>query len=61
MAHHDDSRSVSALVPFTAGTNELGINADHSDREHNECLPYPDSNFNEPVDKSFQQGLLCET
>jgi hypothetical protein len=56
MARHEDSGGVSALVRHTAGMAELAINAGHPDRKHNEYLPYPDNNFNEPVDERFQRG-----
>jgi hypothetical protein len=58
MARHDDSGGVSALVRHTAGMAELAINAGHPDRKHNEYLPYPDNNFNDPVDERFQRGLF---
>ncbi|UJR16391.1 hypothetical protein I4U23_003294 [Adineta vaga] len=56
MARHDDSGGVSALVRHTAGMAELAINAGHPDRKHNEYLPYPDNNFNDPVDERFQRA-----
>jgi hypothetical protein len=56
MARRDDSGGVSALVRHTAGMAELAINAGHPDRKHNEYLPYPDNNFNDPVDERFQRG-----
>lgn len=58
MARHDDSGGVSALVRHTAGMAELAINAGHPDRKHNEYLPYPDNNFNDPVDEHNQRGEL---
>lgn len=57
MARHDDTGGVSALVRHTAGMAELAISAGHPDRKHNEYLPYPDNNFNEPVDERLQRGL----
>ena len=56
MARHEDSGGVSALVRHTAGMAELAINAGHPDRKHNEYLPYPDNNFNDPVDDRYQRG-----
>ncbi|CAF3838256.1 unnamed protein product [Rotaria magnacalcarata] len=56
MARHDDSGGVSALVRHTAGMAELAISAGHPDRKHNEYLPYPDRDFNDPVDDRFQKA-----
>ena len=56
MARHDESGGVSALVRHTAGMAELAISAGHPDRKHNEYLPYPDHNFNDPVNDQFQIG-----
>ncbi|CAF0891625.1 unnamed protein product [Adineta steineri] len=56
MTRHDDSGGVSALVRHTAGMAELAINAGHPDRKHNEYLPYPDNNFNDPIDERFQRA-----
>ncbi len=58
MAHQDESGGVGALVRHTAGMAELAINAGHPDRKHNEYLPYPDNNFNDPIDERFQRGLI---
>ena len=58
MARHEDTGGVSALVRHTAGMAELAINAGHPDRKHNEYLPYPDNNFNDPVDERFQRGSM---
>ncbi|CAF4056400.1 unnamed protein product [Rotaria sp. Silwood2] len=55
MARHDDTGGVSALVRHTAGMAELAISAGHPDRKHNEYLPYPDNNFNDPVDERHQR------
>ncbi|CAF3424732.1 unnamed protein product [Rotaria socialis] len=56
MARHDDSGGVSALVRHTAGMAELAISAGHPDRKHNEYLPYPDRDFDDPVDNRFQKA-----
>ncbi|CAF1019078.1 unnamed protein product [Rotaria sordida] len=56
MARHDDTGGVSALVRHTAGMAELAISAGHPDRKHNEYLPYPDNNFNEPVEEFNQRA-----
>ncbi|CAF3414576.1 unnamed protein product [Rotaria sp. Silwood1] len=56
MARHDNTGGVSALVRHTAGMAELAISAGHPDRKHNEYLPYPDNNFNDPVIEHFQRA-----
>ena len=58
MVHPDESGGVSALVRHTAGMAELAIHAGHPDRKHNEYLPYPDTNFVEPIDEHLQRGLF---
>ena len=58
MTRHDDSGGVSALVRHTAGMAELAIGAGHPNRKHNEYLPYPDHNFNDPIVEHCQKGLF---
>jgi len=58
MVYHDKSIAMSALVRHTTGLAELALRVGHSDRSHNEFLPYPDNNFNESIDEHLQRGLL---